>query len=99
MLMLIGRCRPLLAIFDGEVWQSLSKICATLNMMGPIACLWFFLSTSSALNYEFLTVLYYFMGNLAFALNFTLIIGSISDFPVQMIRQMPYSLMITKLDK
>lgn len=39
------------------------------------------------------------MGNLAFALNFTLIIGSISDFPVQMIRQMPYSLMITKLDK
>lgn len=86
MMMLVGKCRPLLAIFDGDVWQSLSKLVPCISMLSPIACLWFFLSTSSQLNYEFLTQLFYFQGNLAFTIVFTLIVGTISDLPVQMIR-------------
>ena len=60
MLMLVGRCRPLLVILDCDCWQSLSKLIACMNMLSPIACLWFFLSTSSQLNYAFLSQLYYF---------------------------------------
>lgn len=67
-------------------------------MLSPIACLWFFLSTSAQLNYAFLSQLYYYQGNIAFTMVFTLIIGSVSDLPVQMVRQMPYTLILTKLD-
>ena len=35
---------------------------------------------------------------MAFSLIFTLIIGPISDFPVQLIRQMPYSIMIVRMN-
>lgn len=98
MTMLVGKCRPLLAIFDAEMWQPLAKLAPCISMLGPIACLWFFLSTSSMLNYEFLTQIYYFFGNLAFTLLFTMLMGPISDFPVQLLRQMPYSLMVVRLD-
>jgi len=51
-------------------------------MLGPIVCLWFFLSTASSLNFEFLTELYYFEGNFVFTMIFVLIVGTISDLPI-----------------
>lgn len=83
--MLVGRARPLAAIFNGEMWQAPSQLAATINMTGPLVCLWYFMSTSSQLNYQFLPQVFYFFGNLVFTVILTLIIGTISEFPTQLL--------------
>jgi len=40
------------------------------------------------LNYEFLPQLYYFFGNLVFTVIMSLLIGTISDFPCQLVFRM-----------
>jgi hypothetical protein len=85
--MLVGKCRPLKAIFEAGFWQPFSKLVPCMNMLGPIVCLWFFLSTASSLNFEFLTELYYFEGNFVFTMIFVLMVGTISDLPIQMVRR------------
>lgn len=88
LLMLLNRARPLAALFNGEVWTAPSKITAAFNLMGPLVALWYFMSTSTSLNYEFLPQLYYFFGNLVFTVILALVVGTISDFPVQMLYRM-----------
>ena len=69
----------------------------TFNMLGPITCLWFFLSTSAPLNYTFISQLYYYCGNVAFCLVFVLLIAPISDLPTQTVIKMPYNLLVVRV--
>lgn len=97
LIMLAGRLRWLTSILAADMWLSLSNILPTFNMVAPLACLWFYLSTSYQLNYTYVSQLYYFSGNLALTLNFTLLIGPLSDFPVQTLIKMPYNLIVSRV--
>lgn len=85
MLLLLGKCKPLAAFFDGLAWLAPSKIIAAFNTCSPMVFMLYFMSTSNQLNYEFLPMFYCFFGNLVFGVVFTLIISTISDFPMQLI--------------
>lgn len=55
MSMLVGKISWLRSILAADMWQALSNLMPAFNMLGPITCLWFFLSTSAPLNYSFIS--------------------------------------------
>ena len=70
----------------------------TFNILAPITCLWFYLSTSAPLNYTFISQLYYYCGNVAFCFIFVLLIAPFSDLPTQTLIKMPYNLLLVRVD-
>lgn len=43
--MVLGRCSALRFLLLSNTWRSLSGLVPTINMVGPIVALWYFLST------------------------------------------------------
>ena len=80
------------------MWLSLSGLMPTFNILAPITCLWFYLSTSAPLNYTFISQLYYYCGNVAFCFIFVLLIAPFSDLPTQTLIKMPYNLLLVRVD-
>lgn len=96
-IMLVGKLDWLRTLLSADMWQSLSNLMPTFNMLAPITCLWFYLSTSAPLNYTYVSQMFYYCGNLAFCFNFVLLISPISDLPTQTLIKMPYNLLAVRV--
>ena len=80
--MILGRCSMLRFLLLSNSWRSFSGLVPTLNMMGPIVALCYFLSTYAQLSMTFGIQLYYFCGILLLTIVTTIFIGAVSDLPM-----------------
>ena len=89
-ILIVGKCRPLLYVLEGDFWTAPSKFIAMVLYINPTISQLYLMSASTQLNYKPITQLEYFLGNLVFSVTVGSFIGVISDFPVQCLKQMPY---------
>jgi len=90
MTLLVGKCRWLLGLVSTDFWTSISKLTTMFNILGPLVCMTNAMSEQTFVNYKGITVFYAFLGNFTFTIVYSLIVGVISEFPMQTALSMPY---------
>jgi hypothetical protein len=91
MSLMVGRCSMLHPLLSVGFWTAYSKLLPVFSLVSPAVCLWFLLSTSGQLTMDFNNQFYYFCGNLCFTLVAGLVIGGLSDAPLQSILRVPHT--------
>ena len=68
-------------VCGGGFFRSLSNLCAMMMVLGPIVCLWFYLSTGTALAFTYYIQQYNWDSNLFFAFVFALVFSLLTEKP------------------
>ena len=74
------------------MFLAVSNLAATMCLVGPLICLWYFMSNGHTLDISWYTVQYYFDSNAVFTFLFSIFIAALSDKPF-------YSLVHLKQDE
>jgi len=85
---LAGKAAMFSEIFGCGMFLSLSNLCAFSSALGPVVCLWFFLSTGSPLIFQFYVQSYYWESNCFFTLVFALILAMLTEKPIYSLIQL-----------
>jgi hypothetical protein len=78
-----GKAAMFTYVCGSGFFLSLSNLCAMMMILGPVVCLWFYLSTGSPLAFTYYIQQYNWDNNLFFAFVFALIFSLLTDKPIR----------------
>ena len=88
---LIGKASLFRYIFQAGMFLALSNLSAAMSLIGPMICLWYYLSSGHTLDIGWYTTQYYYDSNCVFTFLISLMLATISEKPF-------YSLVTIKTD-
>ena len=78
---LIGKAALFRYVFECGMFLALSNLSAAMNLIGPLVCLWYYLSSGHTLDIGWYTTQYYYDSNTVFAFLFSIILATLSEKP------------------
>jgi len=78
---LAGRAALFRSIFGCGMFLALSNLAASMSLIGPLICLWYYLSFGHQLELTWYVTQYYFDSNTVYTFLFAIILTSLADKP------------------
>lgn len=78
---LVGKAALFRSVLSCGMFLIVSNLAATMSLIGPQICLWYYLSSGQKLDISYYVTQYYFDSNAVFTFLISIVVAAISDKP------------------